>query len=133
MSEGLKIALTALTGIVVFVIGQVIQKLLIEPIQEQKKAISEILFLLSYYDGHNEGIPWPTEVEIRDQFRRAASKLYSTTSVIALYTILTILGFVPHREAVGEINKQLSYAAREVNYKTISNCYRAVIQELTNF
>lgn len=36
MSEALKIALTALVGVVVFVIGQIAVKFLIEPLHDQK-------------------------------------------------------------------------------------------------
>lgn len=37
MSEPLKVALTALSGIIIFVIGQIVVKFIIEPIREQKK------------------------------------------------------------------------------------------------
>jgi hypothetical protein len=53
MSEELKIALTALAttlgGTVVFVIGQIIQRLFIEPIQEQRKLIGEIIHALTFH------------------------------------------------------------------------------------
>ncbi|HEV2292260.1 MAG TPA: hypothetical protein VGR35_00295 [Tepidisphaeraceae bacterium] len=39
MSEPLKIALTAVGGVVIFVLGQIIQRLFIEPIQDQRRTI----------------------------------------------------------------------------------------------
>ncbi len=47
MSEGFKIALTAMAGVIVFVIGQVVVKFLIEPLHEQKELIGEMARRLS--------------------------------------------------------------------------------------
>lgn len=49
MSEPLKIALTVLSGIIVFVIGQIVVKFVIEPIHEQKKLIGEITGSILFY------------------------------------------------------------------------------------
>ena len=53
MSETLKIVLTSsrtiLGGIVVFVVGQVITKFVIEPMHERSKLIGEIANSLIYY------------------------------------------------------------------------------------
>jgi hypothetical protein len=67
MSEALKIAITAVVGIAVFVIGQLIQKLLIEPIHEQRKSIGEVLYVVDYYCHltFNEGVDSETEKDAR--------------------------------------------------------------------
>jgi hypothetical protein len=49
VSESLKIALTALGGIIVFVLGQIVLKLFIEPIQEQKKVISDVVYAVIHH------------------------------------------------------------------------------------
>ena len=49
MSEPLKIALTLLSGIIIFVIGQIVVKFIIEPIHEQKKLIGEIAGSILFY------------------------------------------------------------------------------------
>jgi hypothetical protein len=49
MSEPFKIALTALGGVIVFVIGQIVVKFIIEPIYEQKKLIGEIAGSIHFY------------------------------------------------------------------------------------
>jgi len=56
MSEALKITLTALVGVVVFVIGQVVVKFLIEPLQEQKKLLGEIAGSLVFYSNVGAGM-----------------------------------------------------------------------------
>jgi hypothetical protein len=49
MSELLKITVTAVGGVTVFVIGQLVAKFLIEPIHEQKKLIGEIAATIIFY------------------------------------------------------------------------------------
>jgi hypothetical protein len=56
MSEGLKIALTAVVGVTVFVIGQLTAKFLIEPIHEQKKLIGEIAATIIFYSNVGAGV-----------------------------------------------------------------------------
>lgn len=56
MSEALKIALTALGGVVVFVIGQMVVKFFIEPIHEQKKLIGEIAGSIIFYSNVGTGV-----------------------------------------------------------------------------
>lgn len=53
MSEGMRIVLTALVtiivGVIVYVAGQLISKLVLDPLQEQRKAIAEIHIALVYW------------------------------------------------------------------------------------
>lgn len=56
MSELLKIALTAVGGVTVFVIGQLVAKFLIEPIHEQKKLIGEIAATIIFYSNVGAGV-----------------------------------------------------------------------------
>jgi hypothetical protein len=66
MSEALKITLTAVAGVAVFVLGQIIQKLLSEPVQKQKEAIGEVLYVIDYYISLNVGLDHQTQVEARN-------------------------------------------------------------------
>lgn len=56
MSELFKIALTAVGGVTVFVIGQLVTKFLIEPIHEQKKLIGEIAATIIFYSNVGAGV-----------------------------------------------------------------------------
>ena len=56
MSELLKITLTAVGGVTVFVIGQLMAKFLIEPIHEQKKLIGEIAATIIFYSNVGAGV-----------------------------------------------------------------------------
>jgi hypothetical protein len=68
MSEALKIALTALVGVVVFVIGQIAVKSLIEPLHDQKKLIGEITGTIIFYSNVGAGV----EQYYYDQIRALA-------------------------------------------------------------
>ena len=50
MSEWLTVALTILGEVVVFVGGQIAQRFFLEPIQDQRKVIGEIAYVLLYHD-----------------------------------------------------------------------------------
>src|SRR6185369_16902861 len=105
MSEGLKIALTAVAGVAVFVVGQIIQKLLIEPIQKQKEAIGEILYVIDYYISLNLGLDHETSVETRKWLTRATSNLYRSTEIIPAYRLISFLRLAPKRSVLNAIKK----------------------------
>lgn len=56
MTETFKIVLTAVSGVAVFVIGQLVAKFVIDPIQEQKKLIGEIAATIILYSNVGSGI-----------------------------------------------------------------------------
>ena len=69
MSEPFKIALTALVGVIVFVLGQLAVKFLIEPIYEQKKLIGEIAGTIIFYSnvGANVAQHYYDQIKAHDQ------------------------------------------------------------------
>jgi hypothetical protein len=56
MTETFKIVLTAVCGVAVFVIGQLVAKFLIDPLQEQKRLIGEIAASIILYSNVGSGI-----------------------------------------------------------------------------
>jgi hypothetical protein len=48
MMELSKICLTALFGVAIFVIGQIVQRFLIEPIQEQRKTVGQVAHAVTF-------------------------------------------------------------------------------------
>lgn len=98
MSETLKITLTALAGIIVFVLGQILVKLFIEPIQEQWKLRGKIIHTLSFYAMLDKDKAPKDLVEEWDvNLRSLASQLQATTAIPA-YRLLGILRLVIKRE-----------------------------------
>jgi hypothetical protein len=114
MSDLFKIVLTSsltvLGGVMVFSLGQLIQKFLIDPVHEQAKVIGEISFGLTYYACWyaNPGSGKPDELEaVSDAFRRYASQLTATTNSVRCYGLFRKLGLVPDRGAVGDARGRL--------------------------
>lgn len=126
MSEGLKIALTAVAGVTVFVVGQIIQKLLIEPIQKQKAAIGEILYVIDYYISVNLGWDDKTKVEARKWVTRATSNLYRSTEIIPAYGVMSFFRLVPKRSVINSIKKDVVKLTNEVSDKTLEQAHSAI-------
>jgi hypothetical protein len=103
-------AFTALFGAVVLVLGQVIQRFLIEPVQEQRKAIGEVahnlVFLANVSNASSRmvrGGPTPFVVDPADAvrtLRRLAGQLRASLWAIPLYDGLARIRCVLGRERV---------------------------------
>jgi len=102
--------ITVITGVLVFVIGQIIVKFFIEPANEQSKLIGEIFFGLTYYRNVYAN-PGSARDEILDKtsdaFRKYGSQLKGTTNAVRSYKLWETLGLVPIRanidKAVGNL------------------------------
>lgn len=114
MSDLFKIVLTSsftvLGGVVVFSLGQLIQKFLIDPVHEQAKVIGEISFGLTYYACWyaNPGVGKPDDLQAAsDTIRRYASQLTATTNSVRCYRLFRTFGLVPNRSAVSDATGRL--------------------------
>ncbi|MBC7809857.1 MAG: hypothetical protein H7175_01850 [Burkholderiales bacterium] len=102
-------ALTAFFGVLVFVLGQFVQKFILEPIQEQRKVIAEIAFVLVFLRNVSKG-SISTEEELHEAnatIRRLAAQLRATLWTIPLYGVFARLRIVPERKAIFEASKAL--------------------------
>jgi hypothetical protein len=108
-----KIVLTALStllgGVILFVVGQFLQKFVFETAQEQGKAISEVCFRLIHYASWyaNPGIRSTDEQNKQAQdaskaIRECASRLQATTDAIYWYEFLVCIEIVSVRTKVEE-------------------------------
>jgi len=108
MSEGFKIALTAVAGIAVFIAGQIIMKWFIEPIQEQRKLRGKIIYGLAYYANvYAEIFPRETVIEASTRLRDLASQLQANASVIPFYGLLSLLHMVPKSDVIMRVSAHL--------------------------
>jgi hypothetical protein len=112
-ADVLKILLTAVLtiigGVIVFSIGQLVQRFLLEPAQEQGKAISEVCFRLIHYASWyaNPGTRSTDDQnkqaqDVAKAIRECASRLQATTDAIYCYEFLCSIGIVPTRTKVEE-------------------------------
>lgn len=101
---------TVLVGVVVLVLGQSIQRFILEPMQEQRRIIGEIasslLFLgnigpppASLPDGVRLVLPEEPEQASRT-LRSLASRLRATLWTIPLYNAWAAVRVVPHRDVI---------------------------------
>lgn len=106
MSEGTKIALTVLTGVAVFVLGQIIQRLFVEPIQQQRATIGKIVHAITYLRnvsaGHEGLIITEDPMTVHRTIRGLAADLRVSKRVIPLYNFTAFLGLALPKSVVNE-------------------------------
>lgn len=124
MSALLTSALTVLLGFVVFVGGQIVQRFLLEPLQEQRRVIGEIAHALVYYDNaylddkliENASEEWlylhkEYLSEASKAIRDLAGRLWGTLWSIPYYTAFAHFGWVPKwNDGVAAVNELRGWA-----------------------
>jgi hypothetical protein len=102
-SQLIQASITILVGVAVFVFGQFILKVVIEPLQDFRKHISLIAFHLDYYANIYTNNPdWRDEgfTEARKYLREDASILTSKRGLVYPYGLFKLTGLVPAEEDV---------------------------------
>ena len=110
MSELLTASITIFGGFVVFVLGQMTLKFLIEPIHKQSEIIGQIAHSLIFYANQysNPGSGKPEDMDQTSKVLRSqAALLIAKTHVIKMYTLFEFLKLVPRRSAIGEAHRNL--------------------------
>lgn len=110
MSEGMKIVLTAFATVFTFVIGQLIQRIFIEPLHEQRRVIGRVAHALTFYRGISEDGPRPRATpervaNVRSELRALAADLRSTLTGLPWYPAFSWIRLALPRETV----KQVAY------------------------
>jgi len=112
----LQASVTAFFTIVVFVLGQLIDKLFIQSIQKQKEAINEIVYALTYYANI---IPWTDPIDNRkiinkeelkyvsQNIRDLAAQLRASEVTIPLYKLLTKMHLVLSKETIKNLSAKI--------------------------
>ncbi len=93
-----------ISGVSIFVIGQILIRFFLDPIQEQRKIIGEIIYSQIFYDNAlpslldaEEKEQIETINEARKRSRELSGKLLAVTNSIPCYWILAFMRFVPER------------------------------------
>lgn len=130
--------LTAFFGILVFVLGQLLQKLFIEPIQEQRKTIGEIAHSIVFYanirDIGQRRKDNLTLLELEDpitvskNLRKLAAQLRSSLYSIPLYQCFSYVRLIPKQEAVLKSSQSLIGWSNSI-YDSNPDVYRKEIAE----
>jgi hypothetical protein len=133
MSELLTASITVVLGFFVFVLGQFTQRLCIEPIQEQKRVIGEIAYLLDYYRDVASVAKAGLAEEASRELRRLAGELRSTLRTVLWYRFFEVFRVVEKRENVMRATTELKGVSLSIRMKDNPAARRhmsAVIQAL---
>jgi hypothetical protein len=133
MSELLTASITVVLGFFVFVLGQFTQRLCIEPIQEQKRVIGEIAYLLDYYRDVASVAKAGLAEEASRELRRLAGELRSTLRTLLWYRFFEVFRVVEKRENVMRATTELKGVSLSIRMKDNPAARRhmsAVIQAL---
>ena len=93
--------LTVLSGVVTYVVGQIVVKLLIEPVQETKKTIGQISHSLIEHAAvfQNPGIPSEDAMRQTSQhLRKLSSQLNAHLYLVPAYKLTAKVFLLPDRE-----------------------------------
>jgi hypothetical protein len=133
MSELLIAGFTVALGYVVFVLGQFTQRLCIEPIQEQKRVIGEIAYLLDYYGNVESVAKAGLTEEASRELRRLAGELRATLRTVLGYRVFALLRFVEKSDKVMTATTELKWVTLSIRMNDNAAARRhmsAVIQAL---
>jgi hypothetical protein len=108
----MQVFLTVFSGILVYVIGQIFIKLVIDPVHQFKRIISDISFaLLKYADvWRSPGLPYEEDKELLEatgEFRKLASLLNASRYFIPIYNQTRIIFFLPKGEELDSVSQNL--------------------------
>lgn len=112
-------SLTVIGGVLIFVLGQLLVRFIIEPIQDLKKLLGEIRFVLVF---HAPAILTPvgdkdSEDSAQKALRKASSDLRSKIGVIPFYRLWSSVscGFLPGKKNAFEASKLLMGLSNSVH------------------
>ena len=134
MSELLIAGFTVALGYVVFVLGQFTQRLCIEPIQEQKRVIGEIAYLLDYYGNVASVAKAGLTEEASRELRRLAGELRASLRTVLWYGFFEFFGVVERRNNVMTATTELKEVSLSISMNDNAAARRhmaAVIQNLS--
>lgn len=113
--------LTIIAGVLTFIVGQLILKLVIEPVQEMKRTIGQISHSLVEHANviQNPGVP-PMEVmrATSQHLRMLSSQLRTHLYLVPLYDRSAKIFFLPTRENVLSATKSLMGLSNSVYQAT---------------
>lgn len=102
--------LTIFSGVLTYVLGQLVLKLVIEPVHEMKKTIGQISHSLIEHANiiQNPGLPPEKTIkETSQHLRKLSSQIQSHLYLVPLYSITSLVFRLPKQTQVIEASKSL--------------------------
>jgi len=120
--------LTVLSGVLTYVLGQLVLKLVIEPVQDMKKTIGDISHSLIEHANviSNPGLPKKEVIaETSSHLRKLSSKIQSHLYLVPLYPITARIFRLPQKEKILEASKYLIGLSNSVFSETNDKVYES--------
>jgi hypothetical protein len=117
-----------LSGVIIYVLGEIIVKIVIDPVQELKRVIAEIAFKLIHYShvfklsasddseaagGEREIAPEKLE-QAADEYRRLASLLNAGYRLVPFYSLARVVFFLPKEADILDARNALLEMSEEI-------------------
>ena len=119
-----------LAGVIIFVAGQIMVKIVIDPVQELKRVIADIAFKLIHYshvyriapsgeENTSEQEVQPTVdpeklEEAAEEYRKLASMLNAGYRLVPFYTIVRLIFFLPKESDIIDARNELIEMSEEI-------------------
>jgi hypothetical protein len=119
-----------LAGVIIYVAGQVIVKIVIDPVQELKRVIADTAFKLIHYshvyriapsgeeDASREEAQSRVDPEkleaVADEYRKLASMLNAGYHLVPFYAITKLLFFLPKEADIIDARNELIEMSKEI-------------------
>ena len=117
-----------LAGVIIYVLGEIIVKIVIDPVQELKRVIAEIAFKLIHYshvfklassgepsgEAAGQTIDQEKLEQAADEYRKLASMLNAGYRLVPFYAIARLLFFLPKEADIIEARNALLEMSEEI-------------------
>jgi hypothetical protein len=117
-----------LAGIIIYVVGEIIVKIVIDPVQELKRVIADIAFKLIHYshvykisaseepsgDAAEKTIDRQKLEQAADEYRKLASLLNAAYRLVPFYALARIVFFLPKEADIIDARNALLEMSEEI-------------------
>ena len=117
-----------LAGVIIYVLGEIIVKIVIDPVQELKRVIAEIAFKLIHYshvfklassgepsgEAAGQTIDQEKLEQAADEYRKLASMLNAGYHLVPFYAIAKLLFFLPKEADIIDARNALLEMSEEI-------------------
>jgi hypothetical protein len=98
--------LTTLGGVIIFVLGQLILKLVIEPVQELKKSLGLVSYILLFHQ--EKIISGMVDSEIANEIKAISAEIVSKSAVVIEYWIFLKIFKLPSKSSIILASQELN-------------------------
>jgi hypothetical protein len=119
-----------LSGVIIYVAGQIIVKIVIDPVQELKRVIADIAFKLIHYshvyriapsgdpdasgEEEQKGVDPEKLEQASDEYRKLASMLNAGYRLVPFYAVAKLLFFLPKEADLIDARNELMEMSEEI-------------------